>query len=294
VSFRFCRLLSCVVLASLVGCATPKSIEPRSGPLQGITAADADSRAETVKRDPLAYVRRVTAQTHSLDRYTVTLVRQERRGFPFQTLREPETVACWYRRTPFSVRMKWLDENTNFGETAYVAGRQPDKVRFVPRKGFLGFPPGVQLVDMQTPVVWGVTKHPVSDFGIERLMEQTLESIDRAKGDYAIEYLGLTTVEGFPRNLHHLRISYPPSQYAAPIQELFFDAATDLPACTLIRKTDETLDAAYYYRDLDPTVVLSDDDFVMEAERPARATAATAQDDRGATATEASHAAQPN
>ena len=289
---RAWRILSCAALAAIAGCATPKSIEPRSGPIQGITPAEADSRAELVRRDPLAYIRRVTERTRSLDHYTVTLVRQERRGFPFPTLREAETIACWYRRSPFSVRMKWLNENTNFGETAYVAGRRPDKVRFVPRKGFLGFPPGVQLVDMQTPVTWGVTKHPVSDFGIERLMEQTLESIDKANGDYAVEYLGLTMVEGFPRNLHHVRVSYPPSQYAAPIQELFIDVATDIPACTLIRKTDETLDAAYYYRDLDPTVALGDDDFVMEAERPARA--AVAQEGGGATAIEASHAAQPN
>ncbi|MFN0136743.1 MAG: DUF1571 domain-containing protein, partial [Phycisphaerae bacterium] len=146
--FADAGLLAVLLAAALLsGCASSRPMEPIPGPVQGMTAADADTRAEAVRRDPLAYLRKVAKRCAGLQQYTVTLVRQERRGIPgFQTLREPETIACWFRRAPFSVRMKWLDEDTDFGETAYVKGDRGDKVRFTPRKGFLGFPPGVQHV----------------------------------------------------------------------------------------------------------------------------------------------------
>lgn len=286
-------MLSCVVvIASLLwGCASSRPIEPVAGPVRGMTAAEADSRAEKVRLNPLGYLQKVAQRCAGLQQYTVTLVRQERRGLPlFQTLREPETIACWFRKSPFSVRMKWLDEKTDFGETAYVQGDRGDKVRFTPRDGFLGFPPGVQHVDMQTPVTWGVTKYPVSDFGLERLMQRTLDSLARSNGDYTIEYIGLAHLENHPRAVHHLKLKYPPSQYAAPIQELFVDIATDLPACTLIRRSDGQLDAAYYYRDVDPSVALRADDFLLEAERPINV---RRDDSRGnASGAKATHAAQ--
>lgn len=269
----FLRLLRLTLpvglLVAAAGCAANPAVTPRGGPVRGVSAAHADARAEAVRSDPVAFLRHVAERCAALSQYTCILTRQERRGLgPFRSLKKPETIACWFRGKPYSIRMRWLDAESSFGETAYVAGTRDGRVRFTPRHGFLGFPPGIQLVEMQTPVNWGVTRYPLDDFGLDRLMQRTLESIERAAGDVSIEYLGLTTLDGCAGSLHHLKLCYPPSQYDAPIQELFIDVGSDLPVCTLIRRSDGQLDGAYVYRELNADVRLSDADFLLEAERP--------------------------
>ena len=105
----------------------------------------------------------------------------------------PEHILCWFRRQPFSIRMKWQDEDLKYLESVYVAGQPGDKVRFVTRWWVppLLPPPGINRVDLQTPVVWGESKRPLTDFGLERLMEQSVESLDAAGENVVVTYEGL-------------------------------------------------------------------------------------------------------
>jgi hypothetical protein len=204
-----------------------------------------------------------------LEQYTLTFTRQERRGF-FRRLRDPEVIACKFRRQPFSVYMKWLDPAVKYGESTYVAGQEQNKVRFVPRHGLFGLPPRITHVEVQTPVIWGEARYPITDFGLERMMARTFDSISRAGEDWTISYRGLTKLSDSDRVAHYLRLEFSPSLYRTPIQELFIDVETDLPTCTRVLHRSGELEAAYVWAEVDPGAKLTDDDFLLDAERKRR------------------------
>ena len=265
-------LVVVLVSAGYIACAgcanNHKVIEPRPGPVAGLTAAEADARAEAVRRDPSAYLRRVADHCRALRQYTLLFTRYERRGL-LQQMFGPERMRCWYRQQPFSVRMKWLDENLKYGESAYVAGQPDERVRFVTRWWVppLLPPPGINKVDLQTPVLWGESKHPLTDFGLQRLMERTLKSLDDAGENVVVTYEGLLVLPQTGATVHHLHLAYSQALMRVPIQELYIDVATDLPAGTILKLASGRIDAAYFYEDLNPKVTLSDADFLLEVER---------------------------
>lgn len=251
------------------GCALNGAVaEPQPGAPAELTPAEADARAEAVRRDPIGYLHRVLENCRQLSQYTVKFTRYERRGL-FGRLYGPEHIQCWFRRKPFSVRMKWLNEDVKHYESAYVQEAADSKVRFVTRRPvpLLAPPPNVNRVSPQTPVIWGETKWPVTDFGLERLMEQTLASMEAAGNDVVVTYVGIERLPNDGQAVHHLRLSYPPARYAVPIQDLYVAVATDLPAGTVLRYADGRLDAAYYYQELNTNVNLTDEDFLLESER---------------------------
>jgi hypothetical protein len=267
--FRACCWLVTFGLASVAGCAARRTIAPVSGPLNGIAPEEAQARAEIVRKDPVAYLHKVAEKCRALDQYTLTFTRQERRGL-FRALRDPEVIACKFRRQPFSVYMRWLDPDIKYGESTFVTGQEDNKVRFVPRHGLFGLPPSVTRVEPQTPVIWGEARYPITDFGLERMMDRTFDSIRRAGEKWTISYEGLTRLSDSERVVHYLRLEFSPSLYRAPIQELFVDVETDLPTCTRVLHSSGELEAAYVWADVDPSVSLTDDDFLLDAEREQR------------------------
>ncbi len=270
------RLLTlCVTLAFLSAC---RSAAPLTAPepvsVTRFTPAEADARAEIVRQDPMGYLERVAERCRSLHEYTLTFIRQERRGL-LPRLSPPEHIQCWFRRQPFSVRMKWLDTDIKYGESAYVEGQRDNKVRFVTRwwSPPLLPPPAVNRVDVQTPVIWGEAKRPMTDFGLERLMDRTLDSLRRAGDEVVLRYEGLRALPGSDTTVHHIHIEYPAAKFPVPVQELYIDLETDLPAGTILKYASGEIDAAYFYRDVRTNVRLTDTDFLLEAERAAAAPA---------------------
>jgi hypothetical protein len=259
-------LLACTLLG-LAGCAKNHAvIEPRPGPLTGLKPAEADARAEAVRRDPIAYLHKVAEKCAGLEQYTITFTRQERRGL-FARMQKRERISCWFRREPFSIRMKWLDPDIKYGESTYVAGQAGGKVRFVPRHGLFGLEPRVTAIDVQTPVIWGEARYPVTDFGLDRMMQRTLRSLKAAGDAVTLSYEGLLQLPDSGRIVHHIHLEYTPSRHRAPIQEIYFDLETDLPAGTILKFPSGKIDAVYLYENINHAVALSDDDFLLEAER---------------------------
>lgn len=252
----------------LAGCATTPDIAPKPGTVVGLLPAEAEARAEAVRADPVGYLRRVAQRCRMLDQYTLTFIRYERRGF-FRQMHGPEHIQCWFRQSPFSVRMKWLDEDLKYDESTYVAGRHDDKVRFVTRwwSPPLKPPPGINEVQLMTPVTWGESKRPLTQFGVEQMMARTLASLERAGDDVVVRYEGLRQLPDDGPTAHFIHLEYPASQHKVPIQELYINVATDLPAGTVLKFPDGRIDAAYYYRDIDTGVALTDADFLLDVER---------------------------
>src|SRR5262245_60023591 len=107
-----------LVLVTIVvsGCAAPQpKPQPKNSP---DPAPSADATASPlIQRDPYAYLHQVACKCATLEQYTTLFTRQERRGLgPLKSLHEPELVQCWFRRSPLSVRMKWLDPDIKYGE----------------------------------------------------------------------------------------------------------------------------------------------------------------------------------
>lgn len=250
------------------GCASPQPIATEPRPESPASSAEPPS-ASLAQRDPIAYLHAVAAKTATLTHYTVLFTRQERRGLgPFRSLQAPEAIQCWFRREPFSVRMKWLDPDIKYGESTYVEGQERNKVRFVPRYGLFGLPPGLVRVNVMTPVAWGESRYPVSEFGLEKLMKQTLETLARFPAA-TVWYGGPASSPFSDRDAHRIRIDYPLEGNPAPVQELYFDVQTHLPLATVMLFPDGSIDTAYGYANLDTNVRLSDADFLLDAEAEA-------------------------
>lgn len=265
---------------AIVGCAArdrAAEVETRSDETRAPIAAIAKPEAQqptdpTVfpapEVDPRGYLTRVAAECAKLRSYTLTFTRLERRGLLIQTLQGPEKIRCWFRQKPFSIRMKWIEPpDIKYGESTYVEGHEDDKVRFVPRYGFLGLSPSLTKVSLNTPVVWGEARRPVTDFGLENLMARTLETMTRAGDRVRVSYMGIC--DAATRPTHHLRLEYAADFTPTPFQDLFIDANTNRPLATEIRLANGDIDASYRYDDLDTSAILGEDDFVLDAERAA-------------------------
>ncbi len=260
----------CVVgmAAALAGCARRQEFTPRPGVTTAAADVEIDRLAEQVRQDPTAYLHTVAERCRGLQQYTLKFTRYERRGL-LRTLQGPEHINAWFRRDPFSVRLKWDNEDLKYYESAYVAGEYRDKVRFLTRWWTppLLPRPGINVVDLQTPVFWGESLRPLTDFGLERLMQRTLDSLAELGSDAAVEYRGLVQMPGTSRPVHHIRLSCPPALKRVPIQELYIDVHMGLPVGTELKYPDDSLHAAYYYEDVNSAVELTDDDFLLEPER---------------------------
>lgn len=277
-------LLTCSCFAGLLltGCASknPPGIEPQPGQVTQLAAADADAKAEAVRRDPRAYLAHVAERCAELDEYTLEFTRYERRGW-FGKMHGPERIAAWFRREPFSVRFLWLDEDVKYKESTFVEGQHDNRVRFVTRWWAppLAPPPAINRIEPQDSVTWGESKHPVTDFGLERMVERTLTSMKQAGDQVVLTYEGLLQLPQTGDAVHHLHLEYAPSYAKVPIQDLYINVATDLPAGTVLKHESGKIDAAYYYDTLDTDVDLTDADFLLNVER--EKAAAPAGDEEG-------------
>ena len=106
----------------------------------------------------------------------------------------------------------------------------------------------------------------------DRFVRQRVGLVDDLDGR-ALE--GLAQLPESSRLVHHLYFEYPNWKHKAPIEELYVDVETNLPAAAYLRYKSGRLDAAYIYDDVNADVSLTDDDFLLEVERDAGASEAT-------------------
>lgn len=279
---KFSRpLLIGVVVAWVSGCASGVKSVGMVKSAEDSSAGAARRQELRLKNDPIGYITEVRDRCAKIDQYTITFIRQERRGLGFlKSMQPPERIECRFRRVPFSVYMHWTDPDIKYGESTYVEGEQNDMVRFVPRHGLLGLKPGITRVGLQTPVTWGEARYSMRDFGMENMLNRTLATFEKGREGAKVTYMGTSRIGEEHRLAAGLRIEYSPSLFPAPIQEVYFDVERELPLGTITRFPDETIDTAYFYEDFDPGMKLTDDDFllVLEKSRGGEAPAAAAAD----------------
>lgn len=260
----------------LAGCAAPpreRAVVQPPAPIE--TPADRYAAdGERIAADPVAFLRQVADKTRELEAYRLTFYRQERLGNRLGVMEEIKTT---FRQEPFSVHFEWPDERMPYYESLYVQGRHDNQVIVRERKAALPFMrPTVRSVDIGFPVKIGRAKGPVTDFGMQRMIERTLVPLDdpQVARNTTLVYQGIVNLEPMELPAHHLRIDRPktPGLHYTH-QDLYFDAETLLPAGTDLYLPGDVLDARYRYAHVDTNVTLTDDDFRLREPQPEPAAA---------------------
>lgn len=263
----------------------PAAPQTSAAASQPVTSRPA-SAAPSPQGDSRRYLESVLRRCNSLTGYTTELVRYERRGLLIKSMHGPEHISAWFRQEPFSVRFRWLDPDGKHGEAVYIAGRYDNRLRFVPRKWIPPVFPGINTVDVQTPVTWGETLNPVTDFGLRRLAERMALKLEAAGAAASVEYRDRVRLQETGSDAYCLSIEFPKlPAFPQPSQLLYVDCESGLPAGIVMRRADGALHAAYYYTRLNVRAELTEDDFVMDYERQNRRGAApsiSGSDDRAA------------
>lgn len=270
---RYPTGLLILTLCFPTGCMEPRTEQPAAQQPKRIESpAERYARdGQRIADDPVAFLREVAGRTSQLRQYRLTFYRQERLGLP-PRLGSMEEIRTSYRQEPFSAKFEWDSPDMPYFESLYVKGQNKDQLIVRERKGaFPLVPPMVRTMDILFPVKIGKAKNPITDFGLQRIMERTLLPFDTpemAKG-MTIRYEGLVDLEPMRRSTHHLRIDRPRTPgLAYTRQDLYFDAETLLPAGTDLYLPGEVLDARYRYADVRTDVNLTDADFRLSKDHP--------------------------
>ena len=267
------RITGLAVLAwAVAGCAGPKGVMPPAG-------RDVESPDQVMKRigeNPEGFLRESLAETAKLKQYTTRFQRQERLGLLLAELKPTENILAEYRDDPFSVRFTWQDADSEYAQCVYVQGQSENQVVLLPRKGLLGLPPAPQAFDPKLSVIFGKSRNPITDFGPRRMLERTLDRIEKAKakGEVKVRVLSPTEIGPAKEPCYHLELRFPKGdEFPCKLQDLYIHMQTRLPVATWLwlpgspERAEETLDGMYVYARLDPNVALGDATFVIDANR---------------------------
>lgn len=274
-SLKFCLgfLLGCIVLSAAQGCGGPPPIIRQTGEsIEGY-----DEMRERIRKDPVAFLEESYAAARKLDGFSTGFMRQERLGVLGQ-LRPVENMIADYRTDPLSVRFTWTDPDSEYLQAVYVQGKHGDKVRLLPRYGMFGLPAKAENYPPHWAVLFGKSKFPIMDFGPRRLLQKTLERIKAAKafGGVKITLKDATEMGDTKEPCFHLELRYPKDDAFKPkLQDLYIHTETRLPVATFLwlpdggelERTGATLDAMYQYSGMNPAAEITDETFVIDADK---------------------------
>lgn len=230
-----------------------------------------DRSLQEIETDPVAFMERSLAETRKLQAFRLNFVRQERLGL-IPVLQPIEHIDAFYRDDPFSVKFTWKDVESEYDQCTYVHGQNDNRVALLPRKGLFGAKPSVSNYSPEMAVAFKKARNPITDFGPRRLMERTLDRIQKAKtkGEVHIHARGVTELEETGRRCFHIELLYPVAdEFPCKLQDLYINAETMLPEATYLwltrkaERTPETLDAMYVYDDIDRSHPMGENTFVI-------------------------------
>ena len=266
----FARISWSLAALAVAGCAKPKVKISAGEHVEGLEDANARIAAH-----PIQFLEESLEESKKLTAFTVNFQRQERLGL-LKELKPQENMLAEFREEPFSVRFTWLDDDSEYAQAVFVRGKNDNKVLLLPRKGLAGQPPTVQGFPPAFAVLFGKARNPITDFGPQRMMERILDRIAKAekKGNVAVKLREPTEIGPAKEPCFYLELRYPPGdEFPCKLQDLYISARTKLPVATYLwlpgkdERTTNTLDGMYLYSNLRPTAVLTDRNFVIDADQ---------------------------
>ncbi len=217
--------------------------------------AEADSKAERSRTYARWILQDALDKSRQLDGYKTLFYFRERTGL-FSTLDPWSKVEATYRRQPRSIKMVWLNKDSDYAESVYVEGRDDDQLRVLPRKGLLGMRPSVTAIDPQTAVTLGKTLRPITDFGLAELISTTFEEIDQARqvGRVRMWYAGRSSPPHMDQQARKVVIQFPEEYEDGVREDIYISTETGYPIAAYFWEPDGDLLAAYLYGEPDPTL----------------------------------------
>ena len=270
-------LLAAILLVGLFFAFFPKptvAVKPAdafvpivNGEALGEMPADTVVTLEDLARtDHIALLEMCLENVAQYNDYTVTFLKQERlRG----KVREEQTIEVAYRRQPFSVAMKWIENSPKGDRVLYIEGMWEGKMLIRPTGGFAQMLTGGQVLrDPVAKEVMEGTLRPVTMFGFENSLKNLLEVYRLAKdrGDLVEEFGGMGQIDG--RNvLILIRKLSPADDYPCAKTITYIDMEYLVPI--MVEGYDwsapEQFTCRYAFRDIQFNIGLPDERFTPEA-----------------------------
>ena len=169
-----------------------------------------------------------------------------------------------------------LNEDHEFAEALYVEGANDGKLRCLRRKGLLGGRPSIQDYPPDFAVTFGRSINPITDFGVARLMQRVLQTLEEARAADAgpeVVYEGIAELEYDALPVHHVSLQYPATAPISSLKvDLLFHADTLLPAASYVRPGGERLQGRYIYMRFDLHPEFGDGAFELSEDGKAQTT----------------------
>jgi hypothetical protein len=251
------------------GCAAPQRApsvsQARKAPPPPKIAEGGGDVVDRLKSEPVVVLREMYDRATKLQQYQLMFYRQERQGL-FQKLGEMEEIKASFRKQPFSVKFVWDSPEAAYLEAVYVEGQNANKLTVRERKGILGMPPQVRVLNPNDAVNFGASKNPITDFGLAQVASRTVTPLEDPNIGplMTVTYEGLVDLDPMHLPAYHLKITRPPgtgNRYT--LQDFYIDKATLLPAGTDLYLPNGNMDARYRYAGVNTKVKLTDADFTM-------------------------------
>ena len=206
--------------------------------------------------NPEVWLRRAEQSLSKVESYVAVFHKQERiRG----NLTQGETVLFKFKK-PFKVYMKWTKEPYYGRESLYVEGCNNNLMK-VHECGLLG----LHLdLDPRGPLVMKGSRHPITDSGIENLLNLIGRNLKKGIGRGEISIRQLEAEKIYGRDTRQIEIVFPESPargyycYRAVIN---IDAESELPIRVQIFDWDDKLVESYGYEAVEMNAGLTDADF---------------------------------
>ncbi len=228
----------------------------------------ANQRPAEPAEDPLRRVYRLASTEYGkMDSYIVRLTRREQVGGKDQPT---EVIELAFRKEPFSVRFKWLDEKTRGRQALYVKGRYEGKLHTLlgPDDGNILMKAGSHVAFApDAGVVRSRSRHMITEAGIGWLIDRFGEHVaanEKPGGRKILTYLGPVKRDEFATPVEGVeQLIAPGEEKELPRggKRLWLFGENHLPAL-VIATDDKGHEVEYYLHDryLYP-VKLGDDDF---------------------------------
>jgi hypothetical protein len=222
-----------------------------------------------ISANPAAYLRDTLQRCTELDMYEVDFWRQERRRTLLGSgLSDEEHMRVKYKEAPLSIRMDFSDPST-FSSVAYVEGQNRNRLRCKWRKALIpGARPPINDYDPHSAVKFGFSRSPVTDFGVRRLLELIVDTLDRTTAEGLapqVTYRGVGQLEKDGLPVHHIELLYHPDTGLERLKvDLLVHVDSELPAGCYLWLGDGQLDAKYLYAHYDLQPQWSAESFEIE------------------------------
>ena len=245
--------------------AIPMPLPPPPG------SATAEAGPDAPKGDAVKRLQQEAVQAYAgMDSYIARLTRREVVG---GKPKPQEVILFKFRKQPWSVYFKWLENEGKGREVVYVKGAYENKIHTLLADGdmpALLMPPDRRMaLAVDSLLVRSASRHSITEAGVGHCIESLGRIIEAAeRGDKklgTVADLGVQKRQEYPRPLAMIEHTIPPgleSELPRGGKRLYgFDPDNHLPVLVVTRD-DKGQEVEYYrYDRLQISVRLDDDDF---------------------------------